>query len=116
MLDDLKVEVSEKPETYDALFAWHVKVKKFGRQKMVCLMNDASKLGVVLYGMTARDFKNFDAIVVRALADVLADCGVSEGIIRAYFNDLGEAVFCQSGTRQQISTLNRAVLDLEYVF
>ncbi len=60
MIKALKVEPSDKPDIYNAVYAWNVKVLKVNRRNLVYLMNNASKPSIILYGMTAKKFKGFD--------------------------------------------------------
>ena len=60
MLKALKVEKAEKPDTYNGLFAWNVRIMKIRRRNLVYLMNDATRISVILYGVTAKEFKEFE--------------------------------------------------------
>lgn len=114
IIKSLKIEIIDKPEIYNALFAWHVKVLKVNRRNLIYLMNDATKLSVILYGFTAKEFKGFDDYVKKGIADILGDCGVSSLIVQRYLDQIGEAIFTSTGTRKQLGVLNRAALEIEY--
>lgn len=116
MLKALKIEPSEKPDISNPLFAWHVKVLKVKRRNLVCLVNDASKLSMVLYGMTAKEYKKFDDHVQREMPQVLKDCGVPSPIIEAYLEETGEGIFTSSGSRKQLGILNNVATEAELLF
>ena len=59
LLDTLKVVPEEMTEE-DALFSWHANLLMINRRKVVVLMNDFSRYTVVLYGLKAKEFKNFN--------------------------------------------------------
>lgn len=113
MLKALKVETSDKPDIYNELFAWNVKLMKMRRRNLVYLMNDASKLSIILYGMTVKEFKAFDDHVKIGIRKVLEDCGVANKTIEDYLEQAGEAIFTTSGTRKQLGVLNRAAMEVE---
>lgn len=116
MLIALKREKSDKPDIYNDLFAWNVKLLKFNRRNLVYLMNDASKLSVILYGMTTKEFWDFDDYIKQEIEIILEDCGVSNAIIHQYLEQADNGIFCSSGTRKQLGVLNRAAMDVEYFF
>lgn len=116
MLKALKKESVSKPDIYSELFSWNVKLMKIGRRNLVYLMNDASKLSLILYGVTQKDLKNFDHMVKENLIKVLEDCGVKGPIIQQYIESDVDTSFCTSGSRKQVGVLNRATLEAEYFF
>jgi hypothetical protein len=116
MLIALKSEKSDKPDIYNDLFAWNVKLKKVNRRNLVYLMNDATKLSVIVYGMTTKEFLKFDDYIKQEIKIILGDCEISNSIIHQYFEQTGKGVFCSSGTRKQLGVLNRAAMDVEYFF
>ena len=116
MLKALKVKKADKPDIYNEIFSWNVKLMKVKRRNLVYLMNDASKLSIILYVMTAKEFKDFNNLVRNAIKKVLEDCGMDNPIIHLYLEQVGEPLFSFSGTRKQLGVLNRAAMDLEYFF
>lgn len=115
-LKAIKVESVKKPDIYNELFSWNVKLIKIGRRNLVYLMNDASKLSIVLYGLTAKEFRKFDGIVKEALKDVLIDCKVSNQVAQNFIDDLGMPTYTTSGSKKQLGVLNRAAMEVQYFF
>lgn len=115
MLKALKVEQTDKPDIYSELFSWNVKIMKVKRRNLVYLMNDASKLSVIFYGMTAKEFKKFDEYVKTGIQKVFKDCGVTDQAIEDYLEQAGEAIFTSSGTRKQRGVLNTSALETEFL-
>ncbi len=116
MLRALKREPEAKPDIYNDLFSWNVKLMKVGRRNLVYLMNDVSKLSIILYGMTAKEFKSFEYHVENGIRKVLEDCRVPSPNIHQYLEQSVESTFCLSGTRKQLGVLNRAAMEMEYYF
>ena len=116
MLKALKTEPAGKPDIFNKLFAWNVKIMKIGRRNLVYLMNDALKLSVILYGVTYRDLKYFDYHVRQGVVRVLEDCNVSSAIVHQYLEQAGEYIITKSGTSKQLGVLNLAVMEVEYYF
>lgn len=69
LLDKLpfgKVEASEGNPLYD----WHANLLTIDRRQTVVLMNDLTRYTIVLYGVKAKEFKRFDALVKEAIREV----------------------------------------------
>jgi hypothetical protein len=116
MLISLKKDVEIKLDNLDKLYSWSVKLTKINRRNLVYLMNDATKVSVVLYGVTSNEFKNFDVFVKEYISKVLIDCGIDRQIIYQYINQNSNEVFCNSGSKKQLGNINNAVLNVEYIF
>jgi len=116
MITTLKKESEAKPDIYNPLFSWNVKVMKVNRRNLVYLMNDASKLSIILYGMTQKEFKDFDEHVKQGIKEILEDCNVPNTLIQQYLDQSGVAIFTSSGTRKQVGVLTQAARDVETFF
>lgn len=116
LLTALKVNPMEKPTIFNELFSWNVKLVKMGRRNLIYMMNDVTKLSVILYGVTAKEFKSFDQVMKEAIEEVLKDCQLPQQTINHYMEDLGEPIFTTSGTRKQLGVLNRAAMEVTYFF
>jgi hypothetical protein len=116
MLKSLKKEAEKKPDNLDNLYSWSVKLTKLNRRNLVYLMNDATKISVVLYGITLNEFKNFNVFAKDYISKVLLDCGIDQKIVYQYINHDINEVFCKSGSKRQLGIINNAVLDVEFNF
>lgn len=116
LLKILAVEKCKKPEIYNELLSWHVKLMKVGRRNLIYMMNDASKLSVILFGLTVKNLKKFDDYAKEGIKKVLEDCSVSDEIISLYLEEMTNAIYTSTGTRKQLGVLNRAGMELAYLW
>lgn len=99
----------------DNLFSWHANLITINRRKTVVLINDKSKYRVVLYGLKAKDFKNFHSLVVEAIGEVLREECVDEEIIGEFVKKSREGVeYTKAKDRGFIAKLNKACEDTHF--
>ena len=58
LLDELKLRPAGGDAT-PSFFCWHAHCITLNRHKVVLVMNDATRMSLVLYGLKASDFSNF---------------------------------------------------------
>jgi hypothetical protein len=59
----LKVDLEPKQELAASLTGWHAHLKKIDRRNRIILVHDISLYTVILYGVKAKDVKNFEQLV-----------------------------------------------------
>ena len=116
MLKSLKVEPEDYLEDYDDLYTWNVKKIRINRRHLVYLMNNATKISVIFYGMTQKEYKNFDKIANEGIRQVLIDGQVDDFLIEAYLKDVNKNLYTTVGSRRQMGVLNNAAYITEYLF
>ena len=115
LLDQLKI----KPETEtieNESFCWHANVVTIDRRKMLVLVDDRTQYRIVFYGMTAKEWKNLDAVIRQGIKSVLQAEGVRASVIEKYLAEMGELTFAKTADRSAVAKLNRAVMDAEWLF
>ncbi|QAA32133.1 plasmid pRiA4b ORF-3 family protein [Clostridium manihotivorum] len=96
----------ENIEDGNDLFSWTANIVMINRRKSVVVVNDSSRFGFILYGLKAKDFKNFDNVVIDGIRKSLRSQKIKEEIIEAYLKDAGKAVYSKTRGRKYVSRLN----------
>lgn len=111
LLDTLKVVpevITEVITEEDPLFSWHANLLMINRRKVVVLMNDFSRYTVILYGLKAKEFNNFNDIAVQGIREVLQADGITDEVIEQYLQRVGEVVYTKTKDRSSTAHLNKA--------
>lgn len=95
LFDELKVEPTaannEKP-----LFSWHAHLITVNRRKTVVLVNDSNRYIIVLHGMKAKDFKNFNELIKNGIREtLLAECIKAE-IVEQFIHYSPRVCLCKN--------------------
>ncbi|MGP1909982.1 DUF6933 domain-containing protein [Metabacillus sp. JX24] len=106
LLDELKVTPVEAEETAP-LLSWHANAMKFGRHKFLVLVNDKNRYGIVLYGLKAKDKKNLDQLLIKAIREVFQSEAIDEEVINEYLNALSPLTFAKTKNRTLVARLNK---------
>ncbi|SER23939.1 pRiA4b ORF-3-like protein [Gracilibacillus ureilyticus] len=109
----LKIEPNQKSVQEHSLTAWHGQVKKFNRRNTVILVHDSSLYVVILNGVKAKDLKNFDRLVKKAIADTFCADGFNEQVI---WEELlkGDISYTSTKDRKTVASLNQLVQEIEF--
>ncbi|MGD7007009.1 DUF6933 domain-containing protein [Metabacillus sp. 84] len=108
LLDELKVTPVEQAEEENPLLSWHANMLKIGRYKFLVLCNNKNRYAIVLYGMKAKDKKNVDQLIVKAISEVFQAESIKEEIIRGYLSMSSSLTFTKTKNRKLVARLNKA--------
>ncbi|MCL2323802.1 MAG: plasmid pRiA4b ORF-3 family protein [Oscillospiraceae bacterium] len=115
LLDEMKIKPSEIQDI-DPLFSWHSNIKISNRKKAVYLINDATRMIIVLRDLKAADFKKLDSLILDAIRENLALCKIGEDIIKKYMDIASkEIIYTKTDDRSIIATLNLVIEDARWV-
>jgi hypothetical protein len=115
LLDELRITPDQAATDYDPLFSWSANVITLNRRKTVVLMCELNRYIVVLYGLKAKDFKEFGQRIVEAIRQTLLQEQVNPAVIEHYLADAGEPVFAKSKDRSQTARLSQACDTVEFI-
>ncbi|MEK5040762.1 plasmid pRiA4b ORF-3 family protein [Sporosarcina sp. FSL K6-3457] len=109
LLDELAfTPTTDAIEEENSLFSWHANMLMINRRKTVVLMNDQNRYVIVLHGLKAKDFKQFDVIVEQAIRQVFRAERISEEVIEQYMKAAGAVSFSKTKNRSMVARLNQA--------
>ncbi|KMJ59110.1 hypothetical protein AB685_08590 [Bacillus sp. LL01] len=108
LFDELKVTPQEPREEGNPLLGWHANFMKFGREKFFVLVNDKNRYAVVLYGLKAKDKKNFDTLIKDAIREVFHAESINEEIIEGYLQASTGMMYSKTKDRKLVARLNKA--------
>ena len=100
LLDCAKISPAEKPEPRGGLFEWSATLETLERRKVIVVTNVASRASFVLYGITAKELKKLDSLIIEGVRKMLKSEHIREEIIDKYIAELGEEiVYCKNLSR-----------------
>ena len=109
MLDSIPFDVETVPEIEEnSLFSWHANVVMIDRRKALVLMNEISRFVMVLYGVTAKDLKRLDRLVVEATREFFAAERIPEEVVDRYIEEAGDITFHKSKNRSSTTRVSQA--------
>ncbi|AEV28942.1 Plasmid pRiA4b ORF-3-like protein [Sphaerochaeta pleomorpha str. Grapes] len=98
----------------DSFFAWHVNYCIWNRHKVVMAMNNLTHYCVFLYRLKPKDMARIEALLQEAIKRAFLMEGVSEKMIRRYFEMAGDVGYSQSANRSMTSKMNALVRDAQF--
>ncbi|BCB05823.1 plasmid pRiA4b ORF-3 family protein [Bacillus sp. KH172YL63] len=108
LLDELKVTPVTEAENVNPLVSWHANIVKNGRYKFLVLVNDQNRYAIVLYGLKAKDRKNIQELIVRAMREVFRGESISDQVIDEYLSGAPDITFAKTKDRKLVARLNKA--------
>ena len=92
----------------DPLLSWSANLLILNRRKAIAVVNDASRYGFVLYGLTAKNRKELNTLLLQGVRTCLEAEHIAPAIIDRYIVDCGETiVFSKTGNRSLVARLNK---------
>lgn len=108
LLDKMKIKPEQGSQNEEESFMdWHANIITMDRRQIVVLMNDATRYGIVLYGLRANDFSNLATIIQQAIKEVWLAEGIHEGVIDTYLAQAGDIHFTKTKNRTCVARLNK---------
>lgn len=107
LLDELKIKPAERVEQ-DPVFSWHANLFMVGRKKTIVLVNDLNRYVIVLYGLKAKDMKNLNELILRAIRETFTEESIKEEVIEKYLESTGEFVFTKTKDRTAVARMNNS--------
>lgn len=103
-----------KPGEENALFSWHANLIRLNRRKTAVLVNDKNRYVLVLYGMKAKDFKEFSNHLKNGIKYTFqAEC-IKEDIVYDFINNSREFIFTKTKNRSLVAKMNQACKEINY--
>ena len=108
LLEAGKFELGEyQGSELSPFYEWHANLFVLHRRKGVLLMNNATRYGIVLYGLKATEFKRFDQIVLDSMWETFLAEGFSEEQVRKYIENCGEVRYSKTNSRSVLGYLSQ---------
>lgn len=108
LLAYLKQEPETVEDDLDAFYSWSATLLTIRRRKTIVVVHDASRCGFVLYGVTAKQLKQMDQLLIEGIRRMLeAECIASE-VVREYLQGCGLAIrYTKTQNRSAVARLNQ---------
>ena len=92
----------------NSLFSWSANLLVLNRRKAIAVVNDASRYGFVLYGLTAKNRKELDSLILQGIRACLEVERIDPTLIDRYMADGGEAIsYTKTANRSFVARMNK---------
>lgn len=92
----------------DPILSWSANLLTLNRRKAIAVVNDASRYGFVLYGLTASNRKELDALILQGVRACLETEHIAHNLIDRYMADCGDTIVCtKTANRSVVARLNK---------
>jgi hypothetical protein len=114
LADELKAGLSKvKPVDTDALYSWHAHLFLYNRRKCILVMNNKTRYNFILISLKKDDFKEFNNLIVKSIAENLAMDGVDKVVIEKYIENCTPVSYTATSDRGIISQINEMIMASE---
>lgn len=108
LLAYLKREPEAVEEGRDAFYSWSATLLTIRRRKTIAVVHDASRCGFVLYGVTAKQLKQMDQLLIEGIRRMLEAEGVVPEVVQEYLQGCGLAIrYTKTQNRSAVALLNQ---------
>lgn len=108
LLAYLKREPEAVEEDMDDFYSWSATLLTIRRRKTIAVVHDASRCGFVLYGVTAKQLKQMDQLLIEGIRRMLeAEC-IAPEVVQEYLQGCGLAIrYTKTQNRSAVARLNQ---------
>jgi len=108
LLTYLNREPEAVEEGMDAFYSWSATLLTIRRRKTIAVVHDASRCGFVLYGVTAKQLKQMDQLLIEGIRRMLeAEC-IAPEVVQEYLQGCGLAIrYTKTQNRSAVALLNQ---------
>ena len=114
LLDELKIKPEASDGSESPLFSWHANVITLDRRKTVVLMNDSNRYTIVLYGLKAKNFRDFDTVIRKAIHEMLQFEYVRPEIVERYMEHAAKIAYAPTKDRRVLGCMNNVSQELPW--
>ncbi|MGI2728170.1 MULTISPECIES: DUF6933 domain-containing protein [Bacillus cereus group] len=112
---ELKTEKVDQRESNN-LHSWHANLFTINRKKCVIVMNNVTRYHFIIYGVTKKDLRNFEALFQKNLVTNLLSDGVEPEVIEHYVKSSSPMQYAATNNRSILSQMNDAVFMVNHYF
>lgn len=108
LLAYLKREPGAVEDDLDSFYSWSATLLTIRRRKTIAVVHDASRCGFVLYGVTAKQLKQMDQLMIEGIRRMLeAEC-IAPEVVQEYLQGCGLAIrYTKTKNRSAVAHLNQ---------
>ncbi len=106
--DYLKRDISPVDQLADPFFSWSADLLTINRRKAISVVNDYTRCGFVLYGVSAKTVKDLKQQIVDGIRAMLATDEIAPDLIDRYVADCGQTItFTKTRDRSTVARMNK---------
>lgn len=112
LIEKLKIKELQLVEVTPEL-SWHCHLTKYGRDYMVTLIHDTTRMALFLYGVKAKELKTLDVWIKTSIALVLGEYGIPQSTVDNFMNEQGEITYTKTSNRSMVARMSQLIRDTE---
>jgi hypothetical protein len=107
LADELGIRVSPCNES-TPFFSWHANVFTVKHRKTVCLMNDATRMCVILHGVQKKNYQQFENLIIQSIKEMFAALNIDEAQIESYIANAGSISFAKTDDNSVLASMSQS--------
>lgn len=107
LLEYLNIKSTQESADIAPFFSWSANLLTLNRRKTIVVMNDISRYGFVLYGITAKTLKSLDELMLDGVHSCLEEECIAPELIDRYMIDRGGITYGKTADRSTVARLNK---------
>ncbi|MDR3301669.1 MAG: plasmid pRiA4b ORF-3 family protein [Spirochaetaceae bacterium] len=88
-------------------FSWHATFFMINHRKTIILMNDATKMCVILHGIRKNNYKHFESLITQSIQEMLTAVNIDKALIDSYIANAGSISFTKSDDASVLSSMSQ---------
>lgn len=113
LVEQLGITPETMTDSCTPLYSWSANIVMVNRRKAVVAVNDSNRLGFVLYGLKAKDWKQFSVLIKEEIRNTLFQYGIRPDLVNRYIPENEEMHLVKLSDKRGIARMNKAVQRME---
>ena len=102
----LKKDILLADQSMDPFYIWNASIMLVKRRKTIVVLHAQSRCGFVLHGITVRDIRELDHLILDGIRGMLAAHGICAAVIDQYLDECGRILYTTTQDQQAVAHLN----------
>nr|WP_106781103.1 plasmid pRiA4b ORF-3 family protein [Lysinibacillus timonensis] len=103
--------LNKEPKTVEEtnpLISWHANLITINRRKTVVIVNDKNRYVIVLHGLKAMDFNNFDETILKSIRNTFEQECIKDEVIELFLSSASGITYSKTKNKSLVARMNKA--------
>lgn len=102
----LKKDILLADQYIDPFYIWNASIMLVNRRKTIVILHAQSRCGFILHGITLRNIRELDRLILDGIRGMLAEHGICAAVIDQYLDECGRILYTTTQDQQAVAHLN----------
>ncbi len=102
----LKKDILLADQSMDPFYIWNASIMLVNRRKTIVILHAQSRCGFILHGITLRNIRELDRLILDGIRGMLAEHGICAAAINQYLDECGRILYTTTQGQQAVAHLN----------